>query len=126
MEQDQTGSPSCLIAIFLRGGRLVDDVMLDLLDRGLDQAVVLDSQSLSEAISHEVPLFVDFRDLFGDPTGSRLVLLEARRDQEGLVAEVLRSACARHPQSRARLAILPLLATQRFGGGAGGRKAGLP
>lgn len=108
-------SARCLILIHARGGKLIDDILLDLLDRGINGASVVDVQSVGEAMTHEVPLFVDFRDLFGDPAGRRLILIETETDRAETVAQIVRGNCARHPHAGAHLTVVPVVASHSFG-----------
>jgi mannitol/fructose-specific phosphotransferase system IIA component (Ntr-type) len=97
-----------LVLISVSGEKLVDALLIGLVDDGFDDACVLEAQSLREAAAREVPLFAGFRDIFGDPGGRRILLLEAPEERtEGLVSAV-RRICEEHEARDARISVLPL------------------
>lgn len=97
-----------LVVIAIGGEKIVDALLVDLFDQGYIHADILEAQSLQEAITREVPLFTGFRDIFGDPGGRRVVLLETVASKvESIVTSVQRS-CQQYPSSDARVSVLPL------------------
>lgn len=108
-----TSSPApqstyALFVISLGGEKIVDSLLVDLVDQGFGDASVLEAQSLREAAANEVPLFAGFRDLFGDPGGRRILIIEAELEQsETLIAAVKRVA-DEHKSEDARISVIPL------------------
>ena len=97
-----------LIVVTLSGEKLADAILLDLVDRGYDDGCILEAQSLREAAAHEVPLFAGFRDIFGDPGGRRVLLVEAPADAVEVVVDAVRRLCDEDRAADARLYVIPL------------------
>lgn len=99
-----------LVVISLGGEQAVDALLIALVDQGLPDACILEAQSLREAAAREVPLFTGFRDLFGDPGGRRLFLLEAPASRTEDIIAVVRTVCEEHATQDARVSVIPLAA----------------
>lgn len=99
---------NALFVIALGGEKLVDALLIDLVDQGFGEASVLEAQSLREAAAREVPLFARFRDLFGDPGGRRILLLEAPTESEEAIIEAVRRVCVDHGARDAHVSVLPV------------------
>jgi PTS system fructose-specific IIA component/PTS system nitrogen regulatory IIA component len=97
-----------LVVISASGEKVVDALLIGLVDDGFEDACVLEAQSLRDAATREVPLFAGFRDIFGDPGGRRVLLLEVEASRtEGVVAAVQR-VCEEHRAKDARVSVIPL------------------
>lgn len=99
-----------LFVISIGGEKLVDALLIDLVDQGFGEASVLEAQSLREAAAREVPLFAGFRDLFGDPGGRRILLLEAPSEQQEAIIEAVRRISTEYKAKDARVSVLPVSA----------------
>lgn len=97
-----------LFIISIGGDKVVDALLIDLVDQGLGEACVLEAQSLREAAAREVPLFAGFRDLFGDPGGRRIILIEATIDREDAVIEAVRRLSEEYRSTDARVSVVPI------------------
>jgi mannitol/fructose-specific phosphotransferase system IIA component (Ntr-type) len=106
-----TVPPSTSHALFIvsiGGEKIVDALLIDLVDLGFGDACVLEAQSLREAAAREVPLFAGFRDLFGDPGGRRILILEAMADRTDAVIESVRRISEEHRAKDARVSVVPI------------------
>src|SRR5690606_23604598 len=74
-----------LIVISVSGEKVVDALLIGLVDDGYEDACVIEAQSLREAATREVPLFAGFRDLFGDPGGRRVLLVDVEASRTDAV-----------------------------------------
>lgn len=97
-----------LFVISVGGEKLVDSLLVALVELGFGEASVLEAQSLREATAREVPLFAGFRDLFGDPGGQRILLLEAELARSEDVIGTVRKVAEEHKARDARVAVVPL------------------
>lgn len=96
-----------LVILSVRGEQLVDALLIELVDKGFDEACLLEAQSLREAATREVPIFSGFRDLFGDPGGRRVVLLEAAADRAEEIVGAVRRICEEQGSGDVRVTVLP-------------------
>jgi mannitol/fructose-specific phosphotransferase system IIA component (Ntr-type) len=103
-----------LVVVAMAGERAVDRLLVGLVERGFGSAAVLEAQTVGEAAAREIPLFAGFRDLFGDPGGQRVVLVDATADRAAAVVTLVREVCAELPATEARVLTLPLLDVQVF------------
>ena len=101
-------STHALFVISLGGEKIVDSLLVDLVDLGFGDASVLEAQSLREAAANEVPLFAGFRDLFGDPGGRRILIIEAELERSHIVVEAVRRVADEHKSEDARISVIPL------------------
>ena len=97
-----------LVLVSVSGERLVDEILVELVDRGLDDATVIEALSLREAATKEVPLFAGFRDIFGDPGGRRLLIVEAPVQEAPHVVERIRQLCEEHGTVDVAVTVLPV------------------
>ena len=97
-----------LVVVSIGGEKLVDALLIDLVDQGFGDACVLEAQSLREAAAREVPLFAGFRDLFGDPGGRRVLILESPVDGTEAVIETVRRVSEEHRATDARVSVVPM------------------
>jgi PTS system nitrogen regulatory IIA component len=97
-----------LIVAAISGEKAVDALLVDLVDLGLGDACIIDAQSLQEAAAREVPLFAGFRDLFGDPGGRRMLVLETPAEQSSDVLDAIRRVCEAYGARDARVSVLPV------------------
>jgi nitrogen PTS system EIIA component len=97
-----------LVVIALGGEKVVDAVLVDLLDQGFEDATILEAQSLGEATTRELPLFTGFRDIFGDPGGRRVIFLETEPARTKSLIETVRRACANEKTKEAHVSVIPL------------------
>ncbi|TNF26499.1 MAG: hypothetical protein EP329_21190 [Deltaproteobacteria bacterium] len=97
-----------LVTITIAGEEAVDALIVQLVGMELDDATILDGQSLREAVAREVPLFSGFRDLFGDPGGRRVLLVEAPADRVSSVLAAVETVCATHEVRHARVTATPI------------------
>jgi mannitol/fructose-specific phosphotransferase system IIA component (Ntr-type) len=114
-----------LVLVSISGEKAVDALLIDLVDQGLGDACVIEAQSLREAAAREVPLFAGFRDLFGDPGGRRLFLVETSADRTDDVLAAVSRICSEYGAKDARASAIPVqtrwaLAKPRQGSPAGG------
>ncbi len=97
-----------MVVITLSGEKVIDTLLVELVDHGFGDACILEAQSFQEAAAREVPLFAGIRDIFGDPGGRRVLLVEATlEDAEGVVAAT-RRICEEHQVRDARVTVLPV------------------
>lgn len=97
-----------LVLISVSGEKVVDALLIGLVDDGFDDACVIEAQSLREAATREVPLFAGFRDIFGDPGGRRVLLLEVPAARTEALVEAVQRICEEHEARDARVSVLPL------------------
>jgi PTS system nitrogen regulatory IIA component len=107
-QADVTLAPHALIIISVSGEKAVDALLIDLVDQGFGDACILEAQSLREAAAREVPLFAGFRDLFGDPGGRRMLVLETPSDRAGTVLEAVRRISKEYRAREARVSVIPV------------------
>lgn len=103
-----TAEASCLAVITLQGEQAVDGVVVQLLEDGYGDASVLDAQSAREAVTHELPLFTGFQDLFGDPDGRRVILVEVKASRADELIQMVRQVCEECQADHAGAVILPI------------------
>jgi mannitol/fructose-specific phosphotransferase system IIA component (Ntr-type) len=101
-------SSSVLIVIAIAGEKAVDALLVDLIDRGLDHATIVEAQSAREATTLEVPLFSGFRDIFGDPGGRRVIFLDVPAAEAVAICESVRRLAHEHDAKELRLSVLPM------------------
>jgi mannitol/fructose-specific phosphotransferase system IIA component (Ntr-type) len=97
-----------LIVISIAGEKAVDALLVELLDRGLDQATIVEAQSVREATTREVPLFSGFHDIFGDPGGRRVIFLDAPTTESAAIFETAKRVAGEHRAKELRISVLPL------------------
>jgi hypothetical protein len=103
-------APYELILVSISGERAVDALLIDLVDQGLGDACVLDAQSLREAAAREVPLFAGFRDLFGDPGGRRMLIVQTPAAGANTVLEAVQRVCDECDARDALVSVIPVQA----------------
>lgn len=101
-------SSDSLFIISVGGEQIVDSLLVDLVDLGFGEASVLDAQSLRQAAAHEVPLFAGFRDLFGDPGGRRILIVEAETERADLVFSAVKRVAEEHKSEDAHVSVIPI------------------
>lgn len=101
-------SSDSLFIISVGGEKIVDSLLVDLVDLGFGDASVLEAQSLREAAAHEVPLFAGFRDLFGDPGGRRILVVEAETDRAHIVFAAVKRVSEEHKSEDAHVSVIPI------------------
>lgn len=97
-----------LFFVSIEGEKAVDALLIDLVDQGFGDASVLEAQSLREATAREVPLFAGFRELFGDPGGRRVLVLETTADRADALMEAVRRIAEEHRAKDARVSVVPI------------------
>lgn len=97
-----------LALISVAGEKTVDALLVALLDQELGDASILEAQSLRDAVTQEVPLFAGFRDIFGDPGGRRLLLLELPAERIEDLAVVVRRVFEECRPAEGRFTLMPL------------------
>lgn len=97
-----------LVTVTLAGEEAIDSLLVDLVAMGLEDATILEGQSLREAVSREVPLFSGFRDLFGDPGGRRVLMIETEAPRVEEIIATVRTVCDNHRVRRAEVSAIPL------------------
>lgn len=101
--------PSHYVAIIaVAGEKAVDSLLVGLLDQGFENASMLEAQSLREAATREVPLFAGFRDIFGDPGGRRIILVDIEVDRADELVAMVHRICEDRGAESAELALVPL------------------
>ncbi len=96
------------ITIEIAGEQAVDNLLVELVEAGLGDGVVVDGQSLRDAMTKELPLFAGFRDLFGDPGGRRIIFLAVPATRTDEVISLVREVCADVGALSARVTALPI------------------
>src|SRR5690606_23363575 len=76
-----------LFIVILDQPQLVDDLLTGFLDVGVQGATVIESKGMGQIIRQEMPIFAGLLGLFGESTGSRLVMSVM---PESLVAPVFK------------------------------------
>ncbi len=107
-EQDRAAPGHVLIVISVSGEKAVDALLVDLVDLGFGDASILEAQSLREAAARELPLFADFRDLFGDPGGRRTIIVQAPAERSGAIILAVQRACSDYRARDAQVSVLPV------------------
>ena len=97
-----------LFFVSIGGEKVVDALLIDLVGQGFGEACVLEAQSLREAAAREVPIFAGFRDLFGDPGGRRVLILEATAERADAVIEAVRRISTEYRAQDARVSVVPI------------------
>lgn len=97
-----------MFVVSLGGEAAVDALLIDWVDQGLGDASVLEAQSVREAAAREVPLFAGFRDLFGDPGGRRILILEAEVERTDAIIETVKRISQEHHAKDARVSVIPI------------------
>jgi nitrogen PTS system EIIA component len=104
-------STHALFVISLGGEKIVDSLLVDLVDLGFGDASVLEAQSLREAAANEVPLFAGFRDLFGDPGGRRILIIQSELERSETLIAAVKQVADEHKSEDARISVIPLQTT---------------
>lgn len=104
-------SATSLVTVTIAGEQALDALLVALVDLGLDDATLLEGQSLREAAAREVPLFSSFRDLFGDPSGRRVLLAAVPTASVADVHAAVAAVCASHTVPYARVTTVPVATT---------------
>lgn len=107
-------SSDSLFIISIGGEKIVDSLLVDLVDLGFGEASVLEAQSLRQAAAHEVPLFAGFRDLFGDPGGRRILLLEAQTERADVIFSAVKRVAEEHKSEDAQVSVVPIQSSWRM------------
>jgi mannitol/fructose-specific phosphotransferase system IIA component (Ntr-type) len=97
-----------LVVVEMVGERAVDRLLVDLADAGLADAVAVDGQPVRDLMASELPLFAGFRDLFGDPAGTRIFLVTVPADRTEHILELVKNSCEQSGCPSARVAVMPL------------------
>ena len=97
-----------LVFLTVSGEKAVDALLVELVDQGFAEATLVEAQTLREATAHEVPLFAGFRDLFGDPGGRRVLLLESNAERTEAVLEAVQRVSSEYEDSDLRVMVLPV------------------
>ncbi len=63
-----------LFVIILDKSRLVDELITGFLDLGVQGATIIESRGMGEIIRQDMPVFSGLASLFGDTTGSRMLM----------------------------------------------------
>lgn len=103
-----TATSHSMFIVTIEGEKVVDAVLIALVDQGFGQSCILEAQSLREAAAHEVPLFAGFQDLFGDPGGRRILMLEGPSDRADAVIGIVRRVSEEYGAKDARVSVLPM------------------
>ncbi len=99
---------AALVVITVSGERAVDALLVDLVDQGFDEACIVEAQSARQAAAREVPLFAGFRDIFGDPGGRRVIMVDTSMERAEQLMAASRRVSEEHPGSDIRVAVMPL------------------
>ena len=97
-----------LAMISVAGEKAVDALLVALLAQELGDASILEAQSLRDAVTQEVPLFAGFRDIFGDPGGRRVLLLEVPAERIEDLAVAVRRVFEECKPAEGRFSLVPL------------------
>jgi PTS system nitrogen regulatory IIA component len=97
-----------LALIAVAGEKTVDSLLVTLLDQRFGDASILEAQSLRDAATQEVPLFAGFRDIFGDPGGRRVLLLEVPADRIDALSVTVRRVFEECRPAAASFSLVPL------------------
>jgi mannitol/fructose-specific phosphotransferase system IIA component (Ntr-type) len=108
-------SSDVIVVITASGEKLVDAILLTLVEHGLEHAAVLEAQSVREAATHEVPLFASFRDVFGDPGGRRVLIVDAPSTTADEVVASVRELCDAHRSEHVSVSVVPVANVWRSG-----------
>lgn len=97
-----------LAIVSIVGEQAVDALLVYLLDQGFGSASIFEAQSLREAATREVPLFTGFREIFGDPGGRRMLLLEVETGRIDELTAAMRRICEEYKPGDARISFMPI------------------
>lgn len=100
--------PHALIVIAIAGEKAADALLVELLDRGKAEATIVEAQSVREATTREVPLFAGFQDIFGDPGGRRVILVEADAGECDALLELVRKIAEERRALEVHVNVLPV------------------
>jgi PTS system nitrogen regulatory IIA component len=103
-----------LAVVAIAGEHAVDELLVELMAQGFDGASVLDAQTLQDAATSEVPLFADFRDLFGDPGGRRIFVFEIDSGRSDWLVDTVRRVCEEREAAGCSIALIPVAARWRW------------
>jgi PTS system nitrogen regulatory IIA component len=97
-----------LALISVAGEQAVDALLVALLDQRFGDASIIEAQSLDDTATQEVPLFAGFRDIFGDPGGRRVIMLEIPAERIDTLSVTVRRVFEEHPPVMGSFALVPL------------------
>jgi nitrogen PTS system EIIA component len=103
-----------LAVLAIAGEQAVDALLVALLDQGFDDASIVEAQTLHDAATTEVPLFAGFREVFGDPGGRRVFLVEVAADRRQWLLDVVQRTCEERRAREASVSIVPLSSRWRW------------
>ncbi len=70
----ESSGPTKLFVIILDKSQLVDDLITGFLDIGVRGATIIESRGMGEIIRQDMPVFSGLASLFGETTGSRMLM----------------------------------------------------
>jgi nitrogen PTS system EIIA component len=97
-----------MVVIAIAGESAVDALLVELLDQGLESATLLEAQSVREATTREVPLFTGFQDIFGDPGGRRVIMVDTPAAKVTLLLEIVQRIALERNAVDARVSVVPI------------------
>jgi nitrogen PTS system EIIA component len=97
-----------MIVIAIAGENAVDALLVELLNQGMESATLLEAQSIREATTREVPLFTGFQDIFGDPGGRRVIMVDAPASEVGSVLEMIQRISVERKAVDVRVSVIPI------------------
>jgi mannitol/fructose-specific phosphotransferase system IIA component (Ntr-type) len=97
-----------VVFVSVSGEKLVDDLLVALVDDGFGDGCIVEAQTVREAVAREVPLFAGFRDIFGDPGGRRLLVVEVAAARVTAIVEVVRRLCEEHGAKDGQVSVIPI------------------
>src|SRR5690606_7603724 len=106
--------PKTLALVSMRGEQPVDALLVELVEMGLSSTLVLEAQGLREALAREVPLFAGFADIFGDPGGRRVLLIEIESRRLQSLLHAIAAICTQHQVDDAWVGAVPLHAQWHY------------
>ena len=70
----ESPEPTKLFVIILDKSQLVDELITGFLDIGVRGATIIESRGMGEIIRQDMPVFSGLASLFGESTGSRMLM----------------------------------------------------
>lgn len=96
-----------MVFMELTGEQAVDRLLIDLVEEGFEDAVVIEAQHLREVMAESLPLFAGFRKLFDDPGGCRVFMISCPSARTEALVRLVQQACEQGQSEYAQITVVP-------------------